>query len=105
MLVPDHVFGLAWSGRMTKDRLLKLIQNIPEGLSEIYLHPATGPYDGCAPGYGYREEFAALTSPEIVSAARDSSLKLGGFAEFLKGDESAILQTARTLESNRSLTL
>ena len=42
LLVPDHVFGLRWSGRMTKDRLLGLIENAPDGLNEIYLHPATG---------------------------------------------------------------
>jgi hypothetical protein len=35
---PDQVFGLAWSGAMT-DRLAGLIL-LPEGLSEIYMHPA-----------------------------------------------------------------
>ena len=43
---PDHVFGLAWSGAMTSERLAGLIRHLPEGLSEIYTHPATGPYAG-----------------------------------------------------------
>ena len=44
-------------------RLAGLIEHLPEGLSEIYLHPATGPYPGSAPGYRYAEELAALTDP------------------------------------------
>ena len=68
---------------MTRERLSGLIRNLPNGLSEIYLHPATGPFAGAAPGYHYREELAALMAPEIVAASRDSSLRLGGFGDFL----------------------
>jgi hopanoid biosynthesis associated protein HpnK len=80
--VPDQVFGLAWSGAMTAGRLLGLIENLPEGLSEIYLHPATGPYPGSAPGYRYTEELAALTAPRVVEASRNSAISKGGFADF-----------------------
>ena len=83
LLAPDRIFGLRWSGRMTRDRLAGLIRNLPNGLSEIYLHPATGPFAGAAPGYHYREELDALMAPEIVAASRDSSLRLGGFGVFL----------------------
>ncbi|MGO9934245.1 MAG: hopanoid biosynthesis-associated protein HpnK [Steroidobacteraceae bacterium] len=83
LLVPDHVFGLQWSGQMTKQRLLGLIRNLPDGLSEIYLHPATGLFDGAAAGYRYREELDALTADEVAAACRDSSLRLGGFGDFL----------------------
>jgi hopanoid biosynthesis associated protein HpnK len=82
-LTADRVFGLQWSGQMTRDRLSGLIRLLPEGLSEIYLHPATGPYEGSAPGYRYREELTALTSPEVVAARRSTSLQLGGFQDFL----------------------
>jgi hopanoid biosynthesis associated protein HpnK len=83
LLVPERVFGLQWSGRMTRARLAGLIGCLPDGISEIYLHPATGPFAGAAPGYHYREELDALTAPEIVAACRDSSLQLGGFSDFL----------------------
>jgi len=33
MLVPDSVFGLAWSGAMTTERLAGLIRHAPDGLS------------------------------------------------------------------------
>jgi len=80
--VPDQVFGLAWSGAMTPARLIGLIENLPEGLSEIYLHPATGPYDGSAPGYAYADELAALVAPRTVAAFRNSAIAKGGFADF-----------------------
>jgi hopanoid biosynthesis associated protein HpnK len=83
LLAPDRIFGLRWSGRMTRDRLSGLIRNLPNGLSEIYLHPATGPFAGAAPDYHYREELDALMAPETVAASRDSSLRLGGFGDFL----------------------
>jgi hopanoid biosynthesis associated protein HpnK len=82
LLVPDQVFGLHWSGQMSKQRLSGLIRSLPEGLSEIYLHPATGPYQGAAPGYRYREELEALQSAEVIGASRDGSLRLGGFSDF-----------------------
>jgi hopanoid biosynthesis associated protein HpnK len=82
MRVPDRVFGLAWSGQMTATRVLGLIENLPDGLTELYLHPATGPYPGSAPGYRYEEELAALTAPRVVEAFRNSSIAKGGFADF-----------------------
>jgi hypothetical protein len=88
-MAPDSVFGLKWSGQMSGSRLLGLIRNRPEGLSEIYLHPATGPFAGSASDYRYREEFEALMAPEIVAAARDPALRLGGFSDFL-GPPTAI---------------
>jgi len=79
---PDRIYGLRWSGAMTKERVLSLMQGLPDGLSEIYLHPATGPYPGSAPGYRYADELAALTDGEVAQAARDPHIKLGGFIDF-----------------------
>jgi chitin disaccharide deacetylase len=84
LLASDRVFGLQWSGQMTRERLSGLVRNLPEGLSEIYLHPATHAFPGAAPGYRYREELEALIAPEVVAACRDSALRLGGFADFLE---------------------
>ena len=78
----DRVFGLQWSGGMTRDRLCGLIAHLPPGVSEIYLHPATAPYPGGASGYRHRAELDALTSPEVAAACRERGLQLGGFADF-----------------------
>jgi len=96
LLTADRLFGLRWSGHMTKERLLGLIRNLPPGLSEVYLHPATGPFPGAAPGYRYREELEALTAAEVVAACRDSSLRLGGFADFVGPVTTPALQCAST---------
>jgi hopanoid biosynthesis associated protein HpnK len=83
LLAADQVFGLQWSGQMTRERLAALIGLLPDGLSEIYLHPATGPYTGSAPGYHYREEMEALMAPASIAACRDASVRTGGFTDFL----------------------
>ena len=84
MTTPDQVFGLAWSGAMTSPRLAGLIAHLPEGLSEIYLHPAkTARFAGAAPGYRYEEELAAVTDPAVIEAARASGAERGGFSDFL----------------------
>jgi chitin disaccharide deacetylase len=85
---PARVFGLAWSGQMTRARLHALLSNLPQGVSEIYLHPATGAYAGSAPGYRYAEELEALTAPENIAACRP--LELGGFVDFLGDGTRAV---------------
>ena len=95
ILAPDHVFGLAWSGRMTKERLLGLVRNLPDGLSEIYLHPATGAdFVGAAPGYRYRDELAALLAPDVAGALNAAGIRRGGFADFLKSGEGGTVARA-----------
>ena len=82
LVAAARAFGIQWSGQMTRERLAGLIRNLPPGLTEIYLHPATGSYPRAAPGYRYREELEALIAPEVATACRESALRLGGFGDF-----------------------
>ena len=83
MLVPDQVFGLAWSGALDAQRLRGLIANLPAGLSEIYCHPATDDrYPGHAPGYAYRAELAALMDGQAADMIAQAGIKRGRFADF-----------------------
>jgi len=82
VLVPDQVFGLAWSGAMTADRVHGILERLPDGLTEIYTHPATGAYPGSAPGYDYRGELAALTDPLAKTILTRERVALGHFADF-----------------------
>jgi len=77
---PDQVFGLAWSGAMNAKRVAALLDNLPDGVSEIYLHPALSAYPGSAPGYRYSDELAALLAPEVIARARN--VRRGRFADF-----------------------
>lgn len=63
LLVNDHVLGLRWSGAMTPERVERLLRHLPEGITELYLHPAvaqTPVLTKAAPGYQYVAEFDAL---------------------------------------------
>jgi len=83
MTVPDQVFGLAWSGALDAQRLRGLIANLPDGLTEIYAHPATDDaYPGHAPGYAYRAELAALIDPLARAAISHDIIERGCFADF-----------------------
>lgn len=83
ILTADRMVGLQWSGAMTAARLKGVIDEAPAGITEIYLHPALEDrFEGSAPGYRYREEFAALTAPEVLRASRAVDIRLGGFSDF-----------------------
>jgi len=63
MDMPDHVFGIKWSGHMTRERIERLLPLLPEGRSEIYFHPATRRDEVLAalmPDYEHVAEFEAL---------------------------------------------
>lgn len=86
LLTPDAVFGLRWSGQMTADRLAEVLRGLPEGIVEIYTHPATADtFAGHAPGYRYRDELAGLCDPDVVAALRQSGRSAGGYADIAQG--------------------
>jgi chitin disaccharide deacetylase len=66
----DHCFGLAWSGHMTPARVRRLIAELPEGTSEIYLHPAVvrdAALQRFMPHYEHEAELAALLDPAVLA--------------------------------------
>jgi chitin disaccharide deacetylase len=82
LVTADAVFGLAWSGAMTKERVAALLHGLPPGVVEIYLHPGTqNAFAGAAPGYRYVEEFAALCDADCIAAVRQSGYVVGGYSD------------------------
>ena len=82
IMSPANVFGIAWSGALTRPRLAALLRELPAGVSEIYAHPATR--DRFAGGgSGHVEELAALIDPDIAALVRASNLLTGGYSDFL----------------------
>jgi hopanoid biosynthesis associated protein HpnK len=80
----DHVFGIAWSGAMTEDRILALLPWLPDGASEIYFHPAaelTPPLRVDMPGYRPTEELATLLSPLVRHRIEELGISLIGYAD------------------------
>jgi chitin disaccharide deacetylase len=80
----DRVAGIASTGRMDEAALLALLADAPEGVLEIYSHPAT---EGAAPltssmrGYRHADELAALCSPRVARAVESTGAMHGGFAD------------------------
>lgn len=82
VMAPDQVFGLAWTGAMTGERVRGLIERLPPGVTEIYAHPAiAGSFTRAAPGYRYPEELAALTDPATRALVEESGARLCGFGD------------------------
>lgn len=85
LFAPDAVFGLAWSGEFTADRLLSLLRHLPRGAVEIYMHPATEDrFAGCAPGYRYLEELKALCATEVLAEIRHARLQPIGYSDVVE---------------------
>jgi len=83
LTAPDHVFGLRWSGAMTEERIAQLLRNLPEGLTEIYCHPATrDSFAGATRGYRYADELGALTAPRVKECLLACGVRSGGFSDF-----------------------
>jgi hypothetical protein len=67
---------------MTEERLADLLGRLPDGVTEIYTHPAVSDaFLGSAPGYRYRDELAALLSPRAKALAEASGARRGGFSD------------------------
>jgi chitin disaccharide deacetylase len=80
----DHVFGLAWSGGMVEARILGLIPHLPDGVSEIYFHPAaqrTPSLVAATSSDRHLEELAALLSPLVRSRIAESGIRLVSYSD------------------------
>lgn len=75
----DHVFGLFDSGAMTGERIDRILKALPEGVSEIYCHPASRVWEGVGgfpEDYLCVEEFKALADPERLRRLRRDGVEL-----------------------------
>lgn len=67
----DFVFGMNDTGAMVRARLLGFLTRLPDGISEIYSHPATGPWPEMEPmaaRFRFAEELEALTDATVAAA-------------------------------------
>lgn len=79
----DAMLGLADTGRMRPERVRRFIAALPEGVSELYFHPATrrwGGSDAWPADYEPEAELAALIDPAVRTAVEASGARLATFA-------------------------
>ena len=82
----DYIFGIRNTGRMDRDRLRRTIAALPDGISEIFLHPATGRWpkmEAEAAGFRFEDEFKALIDPTVRDAVTKAGAKLVGFRDLI----------------------
>lgn len=79
----DQVVGLEQSGAMDEAALLAALNCLSDGVTEIYLHPATRcEISESMISYRHTEELAALLSPKVRAAINGLGVKRGGFSDF-----------------------
>ena len=67
----DYAFGVNDPGAMTEDRVVRMIDALPDGVTEMLFHPATGPFAGADAGtehFEWAAELAALTGSRVRDA-------------------------------------
>ncbi len=78
----DFIFGLHESGHMTPERVNRFVSNLPPGISELYCHPATSPWQGddsLPDDYECVEEFRAISDPDLKHLLQEQGVRLTNF--------------------------
>lgn len=84
----DYAFGVTEAGALTEQRVLQLIEALPDGVTEIFFHPATGAFSGADRGterYAWEGELAALTSPLVRDAIARNGIVSTTYGEIASG--------------------
>jgi chitin disaccharide deacetylase len=74
----DYVYGVNDAGAMTEARVLQMLARLPDGVTELFFHPATAPFAGAgrgSEGYAWAQELAALTSSRVRSSLVNNGIK------------------------------
>jgi hypothetical protein len=67
---------------MDEAALLEVLRQLPDGLSELYLHPAThGKLTPAMADYRHTDELAALLSPRVHQAIAEHCQLCHGFSD------------------------
>jgi hopanoid biosynthesis associated protein HpnK len=80
----DHIFGLHESGSMTPARVKRFVSALPPGVTEIYCHPATRPWeaqDALPADYRCVEEFQAMADPALLALIEQLGIQRRTFGE------------------------
>jgi predicted glycoside hydrolase/deacetylase ChbG (UPF0249 family) len=82
---PDHFLGLAMTGRLGAAALRQLIETLPEGTTEIMLHPGVCDADLTSTGSRLQQqrqlEMEALLAPEVRDAVERQNVRLISYGE------------------------
>lgn len=86
--MPDNFFGMLAGGHMEKQYFMNILKALPEGTSEIMVHPGADAgvlgsiYDW---QYLWEDELASVTSEEVMDYIREQNISLISFKELTDG--------------------
>ncbi len=80
----DRAVGVLDPGHLTEPFLAPYLRRLPDGLTEVFFHPAdrpSGPLLQMQRGYEHAAELQALCSPHLRQLVNDSGIRLTNFRE------------------------
>jgi hopanoid biosynthesis associated protein HpnK len=80
----DRAVGVLDPGHLTEDFVAAYLEKMPDGLTEIFFHPAMGTAEElhrCQHGYRHAEELQALCSPRVRELIDRRGVRLVNFRE------------------------
>lgn len=83
-LTPEHFAGIVAGESVSENFMLKLIENLREGTTEVMLHPGTDNkilQDFCEWDHDFEEELAAVTSPRVMNLLAEKNISAINFAD------------------------
>ena len=80
--VPEHFSGIVAGDAVTKECMEKIIATLPQGCTEIMLHPGTNNtilQADCLWQHDFEAELAAITSPAILQLLQKKNVEITNF--------------------------
>ncbi len=80
----DYAFGVNEAGALTEERVLRILERLPDGVTEVFFHPATAPFSGADKGtedFRWADELAALTSGRVRDAIAENGISSVTYGE------------------------
>jgi hopanoid biosynthesis associated protein HpnK len=90
LLAPDNFFGMLAGGNLREEFLLNILKSLPQGVSEIMIHPAARDepleikYDW---QYNWQAELQAATSEKVLEEIKKQNIELISFHNLEKGEK------------------
>jgi hopanoid biosynthesis associated protein HpnK len=88
----DYAFGVNEAGALTEERVLQILARLPDGVTEIFLHPATAAFAGADRGterFRWTDELAALNSPRVRDAITRNGIERVTYGELASASVSS----------------
>ena len=94
----DRIYGLADTGAMVSARMLRYLELLPEGVSELYVHAATRRPAAWPESYRCRGEYEALVDPALsayLTAQGIAAIPFAGLANRVRRGARQFVSVAR----------